>query len=137
DGLDRYWLARERMAAIFKDDVPEILATDTRSVRVGRRYEPLFPYYAQHAKDGAFKVVAGDFVSVADGTGIVHMAPAFGEEDFKVGRREGWPVVMPIDAEARYTKEVPEYAGKFVKDADPQIIRRLREAGQLLQQTTL
>jgi isoleucyl-tRNA synthetase len=137
DGQDRYWLARERVKAVFRDEEPEILATARGAELTGRRYEPLFPYYARHAATGAFRVVAADFVAVGDGTGIVHLAPAFGEDDFAVGRREGWPIAMPVDAEGRFTDEVPEFAGKFVKDADPIIVRRLREAGKLVHHTTL
>ena len=137
EGQDRYWVARERMAAIFKDEKPEILATQKGKKLAGRRYTPLFDYYQKYAEQGAFRVVTGDFVATDEGTGIVHMAPAFGEEDFAVGKREGWPVAMPIDAEGRYTAEVPEYQGKFVKDADPLILRRLREEGKLYHHTTL
>ncbi len=136
DGQDRYWLAKDRLDTVFRDERPEILATQKGAKLVGRGYEPPFPYYWQHA-DRAFRVVAGDFVSTAEGTGIVHIAPSFGEDDFAVGQREGWPVAMPIDAEGRFTREVPDYEGVFVKDADPLIIRRLREEGKLVHQTTL
>ncbi len=136
DGQDRYWLARDRVDAVFREDKPEILAREKGAALVGRRYEPPFPYYRNHA-DNAFRVVAAEFVSTAEGTGIVHLAPSFGEDDFQVGRREGWPVAMPVDAEGKFNEEVPDFAGKFVKEADPLIVRRLREEGKLVHQTTL
>jgi len=137
DGQDRYWLARNRVGAIFRDERPEVLATAKGSKLVGRRYTPPFDIYYRRYAASAFRVVAADFVSTEDGTGIVHMAPAFGEDDFAIGQAEGWPVAMPIDAEGRFTEELPEYQGKFVKEADPLIIRRLREEGKLVHQTTL
>ena len=68
-----------------------------------------------------------EYVSTEDGTGIVHIAPAFGEEDHKVFAGSGVPEVEPIDAECRFTKEIPEYQGRFVKDCDKEIIQRLKE----------
>jgi isoleucyl-tRNA synthetase len=137
DGQDRYWLARDRVAAIFRDERPEILATAKGSKLVGRRYTPPFDIYHRRYAASAFRVVPADFVSTEEGTGIVHMAPAFGEDDFAIGQAEGWPVAMPVDAEGRFTAELPEYQGKFVKEADPLIIRRLRDEGKLVHQTTL
>ncbi len=137
DGPDRYWLARDRVPAVFRDEKPEILTSARGAKLVGRRYLPPFPHYHRLHADRAFRVIAADFVSTAEGTGIVHMAPAFGEDDFVVGQREGWPVVMPIDAEGRFTEELPEYQGKFVKEADPLIIRRLREEQKLFHHGTL
>jgi isoleucyl-tRNA synthetase len=136
DGQDRYWLARERLDAVFRDDTPDILATQKGSELVGRRYEPPFDYYQKYA-DRTFRVVAADFVSTEEGTGVVHMAPGFGEDDFLIGQREGWPVALPVDAEGCFTEEVPDYQGKFVKEADPLITRRLREEGKLIHQATL
>ncbi len=110
DGQDRYWLAKDRVAAVFREEEPEVLATQKGASLVGRRYEPPFDYYLHYA-DRAFRVVPADFVSTEEGTGIVHMAPGFGEDDFTIGSREGWPVAMPLDAEARFTEEVPDYQG--------------------------
>ena len=97
---------------------------------VGARYEPPFP----NVEPGvAHRVVAADFVSMDEGTGIVHMAPAFGAEDLDVARREGWPVFNPVDEEGRFTDLAPEFVrGKSVKEADPDIIEDLRRRGLLL-----
>jgi isoleucyl-tRNA synthetase len=79
----------------------------------------------------ANRVVLADFVTVDDGSGVVHLAPAFGEIDREVGEREGLPVLNPVDAAARFDASVPEYEGRFVKDADAAIIDSLRDAGVL------
>jgi isoleucyl-tRNA synthetase len=100
---------------------------------VGARYEPLYPNV-----EGAHRVVAADFVSLEDGTGVVHMAPAFGAEDLEVGRREGWPAFKPIDGEGRFTDEAPPFVrGAFFKEADPVITTDLRDRGLLLRAETI
>ena len=82
----------------------------------------------------AFRVVADDFVTVEDGSGIVHLAPAFGEIDREVGEREGLPTVNPVNDAARFVADVgAPYAGKFVKDADPDLVDALTAAGKLVQ----
>jgi isoleucyl-tRNA synthetase len=100
---------------------------------VGARYEPLYPNV-----EGAHRVVAADFVSLEDGTGVVHMAPAFGAPDLEVGRREGWPTFKPVDGEGRFTDEAPGFVrGLFFKDADPPIVDELRTRGLLLRAETI
>jgi isoleucyl-tRNA synthetase len=100
---------------------------------VGARYEPLYP-----TVEGAHRVVAAAFVSLEDGTGVVHMAPAFGAEDLEVGRREGWPVFKPIDGEGRFTDEAPAFVrGRSFKEADPLIIEDLRSRGLLFAAGTI
>ena len=101
---------------------------------VGLRYAPLFPYYADQA--GSFVVLEDGFVTTEDGTGIVHMAPAYGEDDFRVCRRAGIELVDPLDAEARFMEPVTEYLGLFCKDADKPIIKRLKDEGNLVDQST-
>ena len=81
----------------------------------------------------AFRVVADEFVTVEDGSGIVHLAPAFGEIDREVAEREGLPTVNPVNDAARFTADVgAPYAGKFVKDADPALVDALAAAGKLV-----
>jgi isoleucyl-tRNA synthetase len=138
DGHERYWLAREQLATYWKgDDQPEILSVHKGRDLVGMRYAPPFDYFRELAPERTFKVVAADFVTTEEGTGIVHMAPAFGEDDYQVGQAEGWPLAMPIDAECRFTGEVPEHAGVFVKDADQELVRRLRDQGLLVHHGTM
>lgn len=101
---------------------------------VGRTYEPLFPYFADR-KD-AFRVLAGDFVDTAEGTGVVHMAPGFGEDDQRVCESNGIELVCPVDDRGRFTMEVPDWQGTLVFDANKDIIRVLKERGVLLKHVT-
>jgi isoleucyl-tRNA synthetase len=94
---------------------------------VGRRYQPLFPFFEGTAN--AFRVVAAPFVDVEEGSGVVHMAPGFGEEDMALCEAEGIPVVCPVDDEGKFTAEVPPYQGVQVIAANRPIIRELRERG--------
>ncbi len=100
-------------------------------------YEPLFEDFEDKREEGAFRVVAADFVSTEDGTGIVHIAPGFGEDDYRLGQTQGIPVVCPIDEDCAFTDEVPGYEGQFVKDTDRAITRRLREEELLFSEGTL
>jgi isoleucyl-tRNA synthetase len=137
-GDAEYVLAHDRLPAYAKVLVDtEVLDTFAGKRLDGLGYEPLFPYFASAATQGAFRVRVADFVSTADGTGIVHAAPGFGEDDYALGQKHGLPVVCPIDAEGRFTSEVSEWAGRFVKDADPDIIRHLKADGALLHRDTI
>ncbi|MCE1207699.1 MAG: isoleucine--tRNA ligase, partial [Spirochaetia bacterium] len=98
----------------------------------GLTYEPLFPYFADLEKEGAFVTVTGAHVTTEDGTGIVHTAPGFGEDDYQVLKGTGIPTVCPIDAECKFTDEVPDYKGIFVKDSDKAILERLKKEGKLV-----
>ncbi|UKI33535.1 MAG: isoleucine--tRNA ligase [Lentisphaeria bacterium] len=131
DGDDHYILAEARVGVYYKEK-PEILWRGKGSELVGRRYEPLFPYFADLAGKGAFQVLAGSFVSTEDGTGIVHTAPGFGEDDNAVCKAAGLPEVCPIDEECRFTAEVPDYQGRPVKSTDKEIIDRLKAEGKLI-----
>ena len=98
---------------------------------VGRRYRPLLPYFAEHAEgEGdarrAFFVVSADYVETSSGTGIVHQAPAFGEDDFQTGKENGLPLVNPLSLTGHFGPEVPDFEGQFAKDADKGIIALLR-----------
>lgn len=101
---------------------------------VGRRYTPLFPFFAETA--GAFTVLAGDFVNTEEGTGVVHMAPGFGEDDHRVCVEADIPVVCPVDHRGRFTSEVPPYEGELVFDANKTIIKDLKERGVLVKHET-
>ncbi len=103
---------------------------------VGRTYQPLFPFFAGERANGGFRVVAGDFIETGEGTGVVHIAPAFGEDDLNVGQKEGLPVVDPVDLEGNFTGEVPPYAGQNVFAANKEIIRDLKAAGVVLRHET-
>lgn len=94
---------------------------------VGLRYEPLFRFYPEG--DRLWRVWPAEFVTTEEGTGVVHMAPAYGEEDMELARRYQLPVFHPVGPDGRYTEEVPTWAGRFVKDADSDIVRELQERG--------
>ena len=99
---------------------------------VGRRYRPLFPYFA--ASENAFVVLAGDFVDTAEGTGVVHLAPGFGEDDMAVCQAAGIPVVCPVDDAGRFTAEVPDWQGVQVFEANTPIIRALRSRDKIVRE---
>ena len=95
---------------------------------IGRRYLPLFPFFSDAAN--SFAVFSGDFVSVDEGTGIVHIAPGFGEEDLELGKSHGLPVIVPVDAAGAFTDQVPDYAGQnVILEANGNIIRDLKLTG--------
>jgi isoleucyl-tRNA synthetase len=99
---------------------------------VGRTYQPLFPYFTQLKKEGAFCIVSDDYVTTDSGTGVVHQAPAFGEDDFRILKKANiTAIVCPIDMNGKFTDEVTDFAGMHVKDADKHIIRYLKDSGNL------
>lgn len=138
DSGERYILAEARLSAYYKDPASvSIVWKKKGSELAGITYEPLFPYFKDLAtledgRPGAFRTFTADFVTTEDGTGIVHTAPGFGEDDNKVFKGTGVPTVCPVDAECRFTAEVGDYAGVFVKDADKAILERLKAEGRLV-----
>ena len=126
------YLASERVAAYSKRHDLEVLGEVRGADLVGRAYEPLFPYFQDTAEQGAFVVVADDYVTTEDGTGLVHQAPAFGEDDYRVLRDHGIEAfVCPVRMDGTFTAEVTDFAGEFVKDADADIMRYLKDSGAL------
>lgn len=137
DGDDHYILAESLLGSYYRSAGEyEVVQRMSGSELVGMRYEPLLPYFSYLAEKGAFTVYEGDFVTTEEGTGIVHLAPGFGEDDYNVLKNSGLPVVLPIDDECRFTGEIPEYQGQFVKDADKAIIKRLKVEGKLVKRDT-
>ncbi len=98
-------------------------------------YRPLFPFFAD--TENAFRVLVADFVATGEGTGIVHLAPGFGEDDLEVCRAVGIPVVCPIDDTGRFTREVEPWAGHQVFDANPEIIKTLKARGDVVRHETI
>ncbi|MCP5039533.1 MAG: isoleucine--tRNA ligase [bacterium] len=101
---------------------------------VGRTYEPLFPFFED--TENAFRVLAGEFVNTEEGTGIVHLAPGFGEDDMAVCDEAGIPVVCPVDDAGRFTKQVPPWEGLQVFDANKPVIRDLKQRGLVVKHET-
>ncbi|WP_283606631.1 isoleucine--tRNA ligase [Mycolicibacterium poriferae] len=122
----RYVLAEARVAAYARElgEEPTVLATFSGAELIGVHYVPPFPYFMDSAN--AFQVLAADFVSTEDGTGLVHLAPAYGEDDMATAQAAGIAAVTPVDAKGRFDAGVPDYAGQHVFDANPQIIRDLK-----------
>jgi len=132
---ETYILARERLDEYFEDAKLYSLLWTKKGVELeGMTYSPIFSNFGSLRDKGAFRVFVGDHVSTGEGTGIVHTAPGFGEDDYEVFRDVGIPIVCPVDDEGRFTSEVPEYEGRFVKDCDRAIINRLRQEGSLFRQ---
>jgi len=130
----RYYLAGVLAPGLLGEDL-KILARMTGSELVGKSYQPLFPYAdATVKKSGkrAFIVTADDYVTLSDGTGIVHIAPAFGEDDARVGRLYDLPFVQLVREDGTLPDDVTDFAGVFCKDADPGLIKKLAQEGKLL-----
>ena len=128
NGEYKYILARELLSSVIEGDY-EILETYKGADLEGLEYEPLFPYADTKGKK-AFFICVADFVTVTDGTGIVHMAPAFGEDDANVGRKYDLPLVQLVDTKGEMCGGTP-WDGTFVKKADPMILKTLDEMGLL------
>ena len=133
DGDEFFILAKSRLGAYYKDPTAvEVVWTKKGSQLGGIAYEPLFPYFAAEAQNGAFRTFVGGHVTDTDGTGIVHTAPGFGEDDYNILKGSGITTVSPIDAQCAFTAEVPDYQGRFVKDCDKDILDRLKAEGKLV-----
>jgi len=131
-----YILAESRLSAYYKKpEEYEILETVKGKDLAGLKYEPLLPYFEQsttakgQTDKERFKVILADFVTTEDGTGIVHMAPAFGEDDFNACKKENIAFFMPVDDNGEFTDEVPDLKGKHVFEANDEIIKKLKEKG--------
>ena len=133
-----FYLAKDRLESLSKQHALDILSEIRGDQLVGKSYQPLFPYFADLKSEGAFRVHADDFVTTEEGTGLVHMAPAFGEDDARIMQQAGCStLVCPIDNHGCFTEEVSDFAGQYVKDADKQIIKHLKTQQQLYSQNTL
>ena len=129
EGTEQLILAKSLMGKALKDPenyrvVKEMKGKDL----VGTHYRPLYTFLPVEGQDYAY-VVAGDFVSTEDGTGIVHIAPAFGEDDMNVGKQYNLPVLMTVNSEGKFIDAITKFRGQWFKDADPEITRDLRERG--------
>ncbi|TPX41391.1 isoleucine---tRNA ligase [Synchytrium endobioticum] len=138
-----YILMEKRLEMLYKDPNQYTILEKFKGSHIkGWPYEPIYPYFASYADKGAFVMLNDTYVTDEGGTGIVHQAPAFGEDDYrvcvahKVVSGEG-DIVCPVDASGIYTEEIKDYAGQYVKTADKQIMKDLKRAGRLIQQSTL
>jgi isoleucyl-tRNA synthetase len=124
-----YYMAKDLIESVFEGET-EILATFPGKDLEYKEYEPLYPYAEKLIKKKAFIVTCDDYVTTSDGSGIVHMAPAFGEDDSRVCRKYDMPFVQFVDGKGELTADT-DWAGTFVKDADPLILKDLKIKGLL------
>lgn len=124
---ERLILAEARLGVL--GDEYTVLEKVKGSTLAGTEYERLYSYH--HPKEKGWYVIEGEFVTTEDGSGIVHIAPAYGEDDYQIGRKYGLPTIHPVDKSGEFGPEVTPWAHKFVKDADPEIIAELKHRGVL------
>src|SRR4051812_32948956 len=133
----RYILGEARLGAYAKElegygRVGTVLGREL----VGRRYTPLYDFLVEQAGENAYQVLGADFVTTEDGTGVVHLAPAFGEDDQNACNAAGIPTIVTVDDHTRFTSLVPPYQGQQVFDVNKPVIRELKERGAVLRQET-
>jgi isoleucyl-tRNA synthetase len=120
-------LAEARLSVLGEEYV--VLEKFNGASLAGKEYERMYNFHS--VKEKGWYVVLADFVTTDDGSGIVHMAPAYGEDDYQVGRKYGLPTIHPVNKSGEFNSEVTPFAGKFVKDADAEIILDLKHRGIL------
>lgn len=123
-------MAETLVPVVLPGEEVKILETYKGSDLKGWRYEPLYRFLP--LEKPAHRIVLADYVTTEDGTGLVHIAPSFGAEDNEVGKREDFPLLMTVDGAGKFIPEVTPWAGLFVKDADPLIIKELVSRGRML-----
>jgi isoleucyl-tRNA synthetase len=132
---DHYVIGAAAMAKYESQlDGTRLVGTLKGSELVGRTYQPLLPYFAE--TPNSFRVIPADFVDTSEGTGVVHVAPGFGEDDQRIGEEHGIGLVVPVDDAGRFTDDVPEWAGENVLEANPAIIKHLKELGRVVKHET-
>lgn len=138
-----YIMMEARLNALFKkEEEYTILGKFAGKTLEGLQYEPLFNYFEKMKATGAFRIVTDTYVTEDSGTGVVHSAPAFGEDDHRVCVAKnilvkGGEIPCPVDASGKFTSEVTDFSGIYVKDADKQIIKKLKENGRMIHQGTI
>lgn len=137
DSKRHFILASARLSAYYKEsDNYTIIRVFPGMELEGKRYIPLFDYFIEQGQQRAFRILVEDEVSLEEGTGIVHAAPAFGELDFYACQRAGISPVCPVNNNGEFTEQIPEYRSLFVKDADKEIMKRLKKEGKVIHQGT-
>ena len=131
----RYVLAAARVPALFGEEARATRTFGAGEI-LGARYRRPFdwvevPAAQADTRDRAWRVVPADFVSAEDGTGIVHMSPAYGADDYAAGQEHGLPILQPVDDRGAFAAGIPEVGGRFVKEADDDLVRLLKRQGQV------
>jgi len=126
-----YLLAKDLIPNFYKSKDEYTITKEVKGKQLeGQKYEPLFPYFKDNPN--SFKFLLADFVTAEEGTGIVHTAPAFGEDDNTVSKKYNIPIVQPVDENGKFTNEVTEYKGQFVHDANETIAIDLKKSGKTI-----
>ncbi len=134
---EKYILALDRIPHYYKNPADyKVLEEFLGEKLVGKKYKPLLPYYAEKKEKLVFTVTSGDFVSLEDGTGLVHIAP-FGEDDMNVLKAMKVEAVYPLDAEGKFNAEVKEYEGKNVFESNPLILEKLKAEKKIVRHETI
>ncbi len=129
-------LAKQRIGAVI-DEEYEIIRELKGKELLGLTYDPIFDYaLREFNQDEAWRVISADFVTLEDGTGIVHTAPAFGADDYEAGKANNIPMFNPVDRDGCFIPEINDFAGQWFKDADKNIIRNLKERGLVYKHLT-
>lgn len=133
----RVVLAEVRLSAYSRElgKKPKVMARVTGSELAGLSYTPVFNYFADNAN--SFQILLAGYVTMDSGTGVVHQAPAFGEDDMNTCNKYDIPLVIPVDMDGKFTSEVPEYEGLLVFDANPRIIKDIKGLGRVFRQETI
>lgn len=126
---EHFILAKNRFDSVFKGNGGEIIKEFFGKELLDLEYEPLYSFIPLEKR--SHFVISGDFVSDSDGTGIVHIAPAFGEDDYNVGKENNLPNLMTLDKDGRFLPEIGEWAGQGAKESDPAIIEDLEKRSML------
>lgn len=135
---EHYVLAEPRLSAYYKSENEYQLIAKFKGKHLeSETYEPLFPHFKDKKAEGAFRILAGEHVTATDGTGLVHTAPAFGEEDFEICHKYNISLVDPVDFEGKFTSQIPEFEGMNIKDADKEVIKYLKAQNSVVKHETL
>ncbi|AKE41550.1 isoleucyl-tRNA synthetase [Corynebacterium kutscheri] len=135
--VDKKVLLAEALVATYAKELGdyEIVRTFSGQELAGATYKPIFDYFAD--TENAFQIVEAEYVTTEDGTGIVHQAPAFGEDDMNTCQKYDIPTIIPVDMDGKFTSLVPEYEGQLVFDANKDIIKDLKAAGRVVRHQTI
>jgi isoleucyl-tRNA synthetase len=132
-----HYIVAEALASSVIQEEYEVLRDIKGDELVGKTYKPLFDYALEKFdKSEAWRVVPADFVTIEDGTGIVHIAPAYGADDYDTAHKEGVPMFNPVDRDGCFIGDITEFAGMWFKDADKEIIRNLKDRGIMYKHVT-
>ncbi|MEC8882649.1 MAG: isoleucine--tRNA ligase [Pseudomonadota bacterium] len=130
-------IAKDCLESMPKHEQLEVVSTLKSEELVGKRYQPLFEYFSAERDNGAFQILQDDYVTTTDGTGLVHLAPAHGEDDYRVCKEVNIPVICALNNNGNFSEKTPDLEGIHFKDANKIIIKKLKEKNQLHHQDVI